>query len=250
MKTIADVLAKLETIIGETQKEQTPLGYFAALYYNMTREIQRGIANGVFENGSRMERLDVLFASRYFEAYDAWKSGSKPTGSWQVAFETAGNPDASVLQHLLLGINAHINLDLGIAAAQTRPGDAIFGLKKDFEKVNDIIAGLTDRVQDRLAEICLPFRFLDRFLKTADEGWINFSIHMARSNAWRVARDVALAKEKDAETQYIDDLDKMVTHLARTIARPPGRLLRWTLFFMRRGESGDAAKKIDILRAL
>ena len=33
-------------------------------------------------------------------------------------------------------MNAHINLDLGVAAARTRPGDAIHDLKADAEKNN------------------------------------------------------------------------------------------------------------------
>lgn len=153
MQSIAEVITRLEQIVEETKERQSPLGYFAALYLKMTIAVRDGIENGQFENGSRMEQLDVRFANRYFEAYDAWQSGKPCTQSWQTAFEASKDERLTVLQHVLLGMNAHINLDLGIAAAQTRSGDAIFGLRKDFDRINDIIAALTDRVQERLADI-------------------------------------------------------------------------------------------------
>ena len=41
-----------------------------------------------------------------------------------------------MLQHLLIGMNAHISLDLGIAAARTAPGEALpvltQGIDQDF----------------------------------------------------------------------------------------------------------------------
>ena len=41
---------------------------------------------------------------------------------WQVAFERGRTGDHVILQHLLLGINAHVNLDLAVAAAEIAPG--------------------------------------------------------------------------------------------------------------------------------
>src|SRR6202008_4811607 len=93
-------------------------GYFAALYYKVTSRVRDGIHNGEFEDGARMEKLDVLFASRYLDAYTKWRNGQQPSLSWQTAFESTKRSSVLVLQHLLLGMNAHINLDLGIAAAE------------------------------------------------------------------------------------------------------------------------------------
>jgi hypothetical protein len=43
-------------------------------------------------------------------------------------------PSPRVVQHVLLGMNAHINLDLGVAAAEVAPGPAIAGLRGDFDR--------------------------------------------------------------------------------------------------------------------
>ena len=48
---------------------------------------------------------------------------------WSVAFHAAHRRPPIIFQHLLLGMNAHINLDLGIACAEVAPGPAIDDLE-------------------------------------------------------------------------------------------------------------------------
>jgi hypothetical protein len=246
MQSIAEVITRLEQIVEKSKERQSPLGYFAALYLKMTMAVRDGIESGQFENGSRMEQLDVRFANRYFEAYDAWQAGIPCTQAWKTAFEASKEDRLTVLQHILLGINAHINLDLGIAAAQTRSGDAIFGLRKDFDTINDIIAALTDRVQERLADIWLPFRLLDYLLRTEDEGWVNFSIRVSRGAAWKAATALAFARQKETEDALIRELDNAVAFFAKKITAP-GFWINFGLRFMRRGEQGTVSEKIEIL---
>ncbi len=246
MHSIAGVIAKLEQIIGQAKEENSPLGYFPAVYYKMTLAVRDGIEQGLFENGSRMEQLDVRFAQRYFDALEAWQAGKPATQAWTKAFEATRDERFTVLQHVVLGINAHINLDLGIAAAQTRSGDAIFGLRKDFDRVNDIIASLTNRTQERLADIWLPLAFLDYMLRTEDEGWINFSIRVARGAAWKAATALAFTRQNETEQALIHDLDAAVSLMAEKIINP-GFWIRTGLKWMRRTEEGTVREKIDLL---
>jgi hypothetical protein len=37
--------------------------------------VKRGIAEGFFDDGPRMETLGVVFANRYLAAYEAWQAG-------------------------------------------------------------------------------------------------------------------------------------------------------------------------------
>ena len=114
-QNINEVIAHLTTIIEWAREHNSRIGYFPALYRKVTQEVKRGIERGDFEDGERMERLDVLFANRYLEAFDQFQRGETPTRSWQFAFDAAGQWWPIVLQHLLLGINAHINYDLVLA---------------------------------------------------------------------------------------------------------------------------------------
>jgi len=246
MTSISEVLQRLEIILAWAKENQSPQGYFAALYYQMTKAVAGGIDANIFENGTRMERLDVNFAQRYLDAWDGWQSGRPISKAWKVAFEATENPNVPVLQHLILGVNAHINLDLGIAAAQTRPKDAIFGLKRDFELVNATIGNLVDDTQNRLAHIWLPFRWIDWLLRTEDEGMINFSIKMARGAAWQSATAIAFAPNLEAEHKLVEGLDAAVAGFGNKLLYP-GYLISFGLWLMRKSEMGTVAEKIEFL---
>lgn len=245
MTTINDVIDRLTNIVQTSAQKQSCLGYFAALYRGMTLAVKKGIDTGKFDDPRRMEELDVRFAQRYLDAYDTLQRGQKPTVAWQRAFDATRNPKITVIQHLMLGINAHINLDLAIAAAQTAPGNRIYTLRNDFDKINLLIAELTGEVQDKLAEIWLPFRLLDDALATEDEGLINFSITVSRTFSWTSA--VALAPLNAVQQQAkIGEMDRRVSLLADRIINP-GWFMSSALWMIRQGESGTVADKIKLL---
>src|SRR6185312_479021 len=139
---INDVLTILDGIIADCKAKSDPLGYFPALYRQVTLKVKAGIAEGFFDNGPRMERFDALFANRYFAAYQAFRSGGQPSKSWQVAFQSTRSGQLIILQDLLMGINAHINLDLGVVTGETFQGQALASFHDDFNKINAILAGL------------------------------------------------------------------------------------------------------------
>ncbi|MGH9269604.1 MAG: DUF5995 family protein, partial [Acidimicrobiales bacterium] len=137
------VLAELAVVVDEARAARSRTGYFAALYQQVTVAVKAGVEEGLFDDGPRMSRFDARFARRYLGAAAAWKAGRPLARCWKVAFTAAARSDRLILQHLLLGINAHINLDLAIAAAEVSPGRAIAGLEADFNRINDVLAALS-----------------------------------------------------------------------------------------------------------
>lgn len=219
--TIQDVIDALGEIIAECQQTNSRLGYFPAMYRKVTVRIKEGVENGRFDDPERLEHLDVVFAQRYLEAYRQYRQGQQPTRAWAYAFERAEEPQHSVLHHLLLGMNAHINLDLGIAAAQVCQDCDLAYLKNDFFTINEVLAGLLDEVQDGLNQSSPFFQRLDTLGGRADESLGNFSLRHARQSAWRKA----LALHKLAPTQYpaaIHRYDRSTSRLARLICPTRG----------------------------
>ena len=119
--TIQEVLEQLDTIIEDSITDNSRLGLFAYVYRRTTAEIASEIDKGRFEDNPRMEKMDVAFANLYLDAYKAFKNNSSLSKSWAFAFNHAAEP-LTILQHIILGMNAHINLDLGIATANTMSG--------------------------------------------------------------------------------------------------------------------------------
>jgi hypothetical protein len=229
--SIIEVLEILDEIIVRNRNEGSRLGYFPALYRRVTQKVHQDIEAGLFEDGERMSRLDVNFANRYFDAYHAYILGVPCSRAWQVAFDATSRFWPTVLQHLLLGMNAHIVYDLGIAACLTCPGSSIVGVKKDFYRINDILISLIDQVQDRLIRSWPVFWLFDRMSGRTDERLAANSIRIARDEAWKVACELAHMDEGQQKAA-IDELDVHVAGLSENILLPGGtfglflRLLR------------------------
>jgi hypothetical protein len=245
INTIAEVLNRLDTIIQETEIANSRQGYFAVLYRRMTLAVQQGIQQNVFKDGTRMERLDVIFATRYLDAYLAYQTNEPLTDGWQTVFDACKLSSLTVIQHLILGVNTHINLDLAIAAADTCPGETIFAMQADYNKINDIIASLIDEVQDKLTKIWWPLKLLRNIVNSRQDAVIDFSIVEARRAAW--ASGVALANlQGGTRNGYINTMDNMVVVIAKRIINP-GFFINLLLKFIRLFEDKNVRNVIQLI---
>ncbi|WP_205502268.1 DUF5995 family protein [Rufibacter psychrotolerans] len=245
--TIDDVIAELDRIVQHCLQTNDKAGYFAVLYYCVTCRVREGIRKKEFDDNARMERLDVLFANRYLAAWHRWKAGQKITRSWQVAFQTTTLSTAIILQHLLLGMNAHINLDLGIATAETMQGQNLQAIKNDFNRINAILKAMVDKVQDNLGLVSPLFRLLDVYGRDRDELLTGFSIQVARDGAWCFAEELS-AQTGPAYEACLARRDQRIAVLGQRMAHPLSRMLRFTLTAIRTSEWRSPASTIRLLR--
>jgi len=242
INTIDDVIETLQEIIKETTNNKSTLGYFAALYLKVTQKVKDGISNNFFEDNVRMEKLDVIFAKRYIKAYYDYKSNKPISESWNKAFSISTKYWPIVLQHLLIGMNAHINLDLGIAAAKVSEGKPIDDLKNDFNKINVILSSLVD---EREKDLSIIWPFLKRILKFThklDTFLINFSMELARDGAWSFAVKL-VSKTGNNKVQLIKERDYKVAKKAGIISNP-GLIPKIIFKIVRVRERGSIPDKI------
>jgi hypothetical protein len=218
-QTIDEVIASLNDIIDDCSQQNSRLGYFPAMYRKVTLRVDEGIRRNRFEDNRRMEWLDVVFANRYLEAFQLYNAGKRPTRSWALAFEMAKASRSIVIQHLLLGMNAHINLDLGIAAAEVCRGQELESLRNDFFAINELLAGLFDEVQNDINKSSPVLHALDQLGWGADEALGNFSIRQARRSAWDKAHELHRLPD-DEWDERIESYDQEVAQFASVLCSP------------------------------
>ncbi len=189
--TIDGVIERLEDIIDDCIRTNSRLGYFAALYKRMTLAVKAGIARGAFEDNARIEALDVTFANRYLVTREQYLAGELHGVCWLQAYGAALSPAHIVLQHLLVGINPHIMIDLGVAAARTCPGAELAGLAKDFATVNAIIFSLMPVVDAELDGLSPVSKAIDRAVGPFKERAIFDAMERGRTSAWDFAAALA-----------------------------------------------------------
>lgn len=215
---IADVAQELRTL---ALSSADAAGYFAAMYSQVTASIAASIDLGRFEDGPRMDRFATGFAGLYTRVPGPHLV--RPS-CWQAAFDVAGHPDLVIVQHLLLGINAHVNNDLpqAVLAVADVTGD-LDGVKPDFNAINDVLAAMTTDVLGDLGRVS---RWAGEASALGGGRLFNFSLLKARDQAWRTAQRLFPLTEAE-RAHELAELDRLTTVLAYLITRPglAGRLL-------------------------
>ena len=221
------------------------MGLFACLYRSVTVRVRDAIAAGQFEDGPRMERFDVVFANRYLDALAAYRRGDQPGRSWMAAFEGARSARLLIIQQLLLGMNAHINLDLGAAAAHSAPGAALPGLRRDFFEITRILGEMLEDVQSRISRVSPWMGVVDAIGCRNDEHVFFFALSRARDAAWAVAKRLA-ATPPERVPGELERVDR-VTALLAGKSRNPGIHLLPPLLVVRAREPNDVAEVMAAL---
>ncbi len=244
-KTIDEVLASLDLIIEKSVKENNTLGIFAYLYRRTTYEIKIQIEKGAFQDNQRMHDFDVSFANLYLDALRGYMEDRPICKSWKISFE-AGGKNLTIMQHLLMGMNAHINYDLGIAASNIMKGKHMHDLEKDFRKVNAILATLIDEMQDRIGRVSYLMFIIDWLGGHKDERIINMKMIQARHHSWEVANELWQMEEEEVHKRKMQ-IDAHVRNTSEMIENPRSKLLKYSWKVIRIFEHRNISKIISIL---
>jgi Family of unknown function (DUF5995) len=220
-RNIDEVILFLDRQIAEYVERRSPLAYFGALYRAVTIRVRTGIERGTFEDGPRMDRFDTAFGNRYFAALAALKAGLLPPRAWRVVLDAEARPSTTILQHVLLGVNAHVNFDLPFAAVAAAPGAALLSLRKDYDAINAILTGVFSEVQDVIGRFSPLLHVLDHVGGRSDEAVANFSIVTARDEAWHEASRLALESGSELE-RATRSLDRRSALIGDHIILPGG----------------------------
>lgn len=182
----------------------------------------------------------------YLDAYKDYKNGQQVSTVWAYAFNSTDDP-LTILQHIMLGMNAHINLDLGVATAKTMFGQDILDIETDFNKVNDILKQITNELQDRLSRVSPLMFILDLLGGNKDEEIIDFSMRKAREQSWNSANLVWSLGENHGK-DAIDTIDHLALKLSEHIKTPKSRIIRFLLKFMQKFETKQVSEIISKLK--
>ena len=133
-------------------------GVFATAYLHITQSIGAALEQDTFQNNLWSREYLVCFANLYREAilnYELGNTGQVPK-SWKIAFNLTKNDEGYIIQHLLLGINAHINHDLTLALHKVSIDPNREEKYQDHTDINIILEKATDGLKQSVAEKYAP----------------------------------------------------------------------------------------------
>jgi hypothetical protein len=163
---------------------------FSLAYLRTTEEYRRSaLEPGFYSDVNFINHEDAVFASYYFDAYDAWHRGDvlNVPPAWRVALEAADQRAVNGSTDILLGISAHINRDLPFVLWEIGLVKADGTSRKpDHDKVNEFL----NRV-DLFAEANRRF---DSSIDPNQAPGAIHSIIVMREEAWRNAERLRAAE--------------------------------------------------------
>src|SRR4051812_34708629 len=222
--SVDDVLTGLTAVAEQFLAAGDRRSIFVEAYILITQELRKRIlAGGAFENGDWVASYLIRFGELYrvaLVAYETKDEANLPR-AWKIAFDTAAKGDAVMLQHLLLGINAHINHDLPNALSTVGIDPDRARAKRDHDAVNAALRTATDPVKEKMFTLYAPaLGLLDRLVGPFDDEVTNWSFHKAREAAWDAGVSLVNARDPGEHVRTEEHIDNGAAVLARLLLGP------------------------------
>ena len=182
-RTVAEVVARLTDIETEISLPDG-VASFNMMYRRVTEAVRDALPQ--FENQEFIERLDIIFAEFYFEAYAAAAASEWVSKAWEPLFRRRAEHRLA-LQFAITGMNAHINNDLAHALVLTwQELGYDEAMRRDYDTINGILQAVEEDIKGPLSDPLI--HEVDVTLGSTDDFLALWSIRHARDQAWERAR--------------------------------------------------------------
>jgi hypothetical protein len=234
---VAGKVQCIDAVVREMQRRAEPLvdtcshqALFALTYLRVTEAYAWSARQpGYYDDPGWTNHAVAVFAKYYLNAYDAWMADNNSTAvprAWKIAFDNARDGKVSAAGNFFLGLNAHINHDLGLAmAAAGLTGPDGRSEKPNFDEINELlnsvslplIAELSARLVETMNDSSLPLSLDATATGELLWGW--------REQAWRNAEQLANSTPltRDVVTAEIDanSVTQATTYATTMTYAPP-----------------------------
>jgi hypothetical protein len=232
-RSVAALVARMEQLLEPLEADHDPARFFLGVYRRTTVAVGTAIDAGGFEDPAWVEEWDVDFAVLYLDALTAHRRDpASPPRPWRLAF--GARPDLPPEVHVLLGMNAHINLDLpkslvrGIPPAGFDDPAALDLRRRDHERIDRVLASRVAAEDGELHRAGGRRTPLDRLLapvsRTASRVFLRESRRRVWANAGRL--DAARRQGPDAYARRLADLETAAAARVDDLLRPGPVLVR------------------------
>jgi hypothetical protein len=218
------------------RQRRDPRRFFLATYLRTTQAVRAELGAGGFEDWAWVERWDVAFAQFYLDALEADLAHGPVPGPWAAAFAPAGLSGRGVppLQHVLLGMNAHINYDLPqallavISDCEFDDAPLMARRASDHRHIDQVLGMLVDRRQGLPDAPGSRPTVADRLLAPANRLATKRFLTEARAKVWANTRALAGARRQGpaAYSDRLAQLERLSAARVADLTRPGNVLLR------------------------
>jgi hypothetical protein len=233
---VDEVDARMVTLLAALEADGNPGRFFLATYLRTTRAVLAAADDGAFEDPAWVTDWDVVFAGLYVDALEAYRRDAENAPApWRLAF--GAQPALPPLAHVLLGVNAHINLDLPQALVRVIPEDefadpaALARRERDHARIDAVLAARVAAEEAELQRAGQVHTTVDRLLSPLNRVASRLFLREARRKVWANVAVLHRARAAGPE-EYRLRLAELEARSAARVAdllRPGPVLLRLAL---------------------
>lgn len=223
--TIDEVIALMQGL-DHSLPPSDGVRWFNRLYLDVTLAVRDYCRTEPLKAPPFLQELDVLFANKFFDAYDAAGGAGSIPACWSPLFAARHDQRIAPLQFALAGMNAHIAHDLAIGVVETCRALNVVptgGCPQhvDYNAVNAILAKTEAQTKHWL--LTGAIKELDHEVAPVDDAVAIWSIERARDAAWIRAEVLWHLRDNKLLTDaYLAALDATVGMEGRAILLPRG----------------------------
>ena len=229
---VAALVARMADLLDRLEADGDPARFFLGTYLRTTRAVEAALHRGVFEDADWVARWDVDFAGLYLDALEAFRRSADVPEPWRLAF--GARPSLPPEAHVLLGMNAHINLDLPQSLLAVVPPEdfavpARLALRqRDHERIDGVLVRRVAEEDVALQRAGGRRTRLDRLLAPANRGASRIFLRESRRKVWAntAALHAARLQGPVAYAARLAELETASAARVRDLLRPGPVLLR------------------------
>ena len=227
------LVARMTELLDPLERAGDPARHFLGTYLRTTRAVAAALDGGSFEDPAWVSAWDVDFADLYLDALAL--HGRQPSAvpaPWRLAF--GADPGLRPEAHVLLGMNAHINLDLPqsllrvIPPADFADPGLLARRHRDHERIDLVLAGRVAAEDTALHRAGGRRTPLDRLLAPVNRRASRSFLRESRRKVWANAHALHAARLAGpaSSARRIAELERAAADRVRDLLRPGPVLIR------------------------
>jgi hypothetical protein len=227
------LIARMVALLAPLETEGNPGRFFLGTYLRTTQAVSAALDDGVFEDPAWVAGWDVDFADLYLDALEAWRAApASAPAPWRLAF--GADPRLPPEAHVLLGMNAHINLDLPRSLVRVIPAadfadPAVLAVRRrDHGRIDGVLAARVAAEDAELERAGGRRTPLDRVLAPLNRSASRLFLRESRRKVWANTMVLHRAREAGAaaEARCLAALEAAAADRVADLLRPGPVLMR------------------------
>jgi hypothetical protein len=233
-----EALRLLDLVTERLLSEGDPRAAFPDIYAIITRRVAENVDastratagdDAFFQEPRWISRLAGRFCERYLETL-RWSLDGAPqdAGAWDTTYASCSVPGTLPLQHVMLGLSAHINYDLAIGIHRTiiefgaTDAGTLSRYKHDHDAVNDLLRASIPEAFDHLVarhHCVAASAIFHRGYAFAE--WTTMRVLTSwRARVWEDAMEMLGARTAAMRDVIVRRMERVSRRYARLLALP------------------------------